>query len=63
MILTFKNWDLMCSRLEEKDRIPILCNDFIINLLLNIMMFGSCIYITFMKILHLSPSDEINLKV
>ncbi|RIA92890.1 hypothetical protein C1645_874461 [Glomus cerebriforme] len=66
MILFHKNWDLVCNRLEGKERSSILCNDFIINLVLNITMFFSCIYITFMKLFHSSykdKTDEINLKI
>ncbi|RGB37237.1 hypothetical protein C1646_695375 [Rhizophagus diaphanus] len=64
-ILFHKNRDLLCNRLEEKERNSILCNDFIASFVLSILMFLSCIYVTFMKLYYSSQDNkpgEINLK-
>jgi len=63
-ILFHKNWNLMCNRLEENERSLTLCNVFIISLVLNIIMFLSCVYITFTKLLYSSHKNksEISLK-
>ncbi|CAB5395265.1 unnamed protein product [Rhizophagus irregularis] len=57
-ILFHKNRDLLCNRLEEKERNSILCNDFIASLVLSILMFLSCIYITFMKLYYSSHDNK-----